>query len=62
MKTVINFLGEGTKKLNEQNRAYGVLREPKSLELLTEDGIYSLSDMKACKILQVEYNRDENQR
>ena len=40
--------GEGTKKVNEQNRAYAVLREPESLELLTEDVIYSLSDMKAC--------------
>ena len=34
--------------LNEQNRAYGVLREPESLELLTKYGIYSLSDLKAC--------------
>ena len=34
--------------LNEQNRAYGVLRESESLELFTEDGIYSLSHMNAC--------------
>ena len=35
--------------LNEQNRVYVVLREPESrhCKLSTDDGIYSLSGMKA---------------
>ena len=46
-RQVANFLGRGTKKLNEQSRPCGILRETQSLELLTEDDVYFLSDMKA---------------
>ena len=36
MKTSRKLLGKDTKKLNEQSRPCGILRETQSLELLTE--------------------------
>ena len=57
MKTSRKLFRERHKKVNEQSRPCGILRETQSLELLTENDLYFLSDMN-----WLEYNRDENQR